>query len=564
MQSGIQVSKDAIPAIARLFGLNLPDDSQDAPQPPLQAVQSAPDSSGQSDPMPAIPDAQGGKEPTKMEALQRLMNPGALNLPPMQSAQNPVIPSRLSQSAPQPADAAPPMSVQSTPPVSPLPSGIASPPSGEGQVDPTFKEAHPKLAAFLKGALHFVQNAGPGIGAKTFGEGFQTATEQPFLREQKRLELAGMNLKNQYAPLQAMLGVRKTQGEIGKNEAEAGKATAEAGKATAETGAIPTKQALEAAQAEAANYKEDPNLGLIDLRTKQPVSSGGVAPLTTEEAQVLGKQPGDRVPLKVKNTANEIVQRGISVVPGANDAFLLNKGTGQKTPLGVGSPRAIFAPENRIIQTADPEKPGETKFMKAGQAVASGTAGPTSASVQVPKAVEKKATSGSWADQKIAFNTAIQHAELLRDAAKALNNKDMVAFNTVKNELARQFGDSDITNFDAIANAYNHEVTSVISKGHMTDKEVSTGHATMPGNANYATIDKVLNSYQGLMQSKMNQLQKQIDEGIKGNTGSSGASKSTASPDGMISVQIPGHPPGRIPASAKDKFLQDNPGATVQ
>lgn len=539
MAQGISVSTEAIPAIARLFGFNLPDDSQNAPQPPLQAAQNAPDASGQSDPMPALPDAQRGKEPTKLENLQRLLNPGAANLPPMQSAQNPVIPSQANQPGPQPADSAPPMSVQGVPAVSPLPSGIANPPAGEGQVAPTFKEAHPKLAEFLKGALNFVQNAGPGIGSQTFGQGFATASEQPFLREQKRLELAGMNLKNQYAPLQAMLGVRKTQAEIDKSTAEAGKATAETGKATAETGAIPTKQALEAAQAEAANYKEDPNLGLIDLRTKQPVSSGGVAPLTAEEAQVLGKQPGDRVPLKVKNIANEIVQRGISVVPGANDAFLLNKGTGQKTPLGVGSPRAIFAPENRIIQTADPEKPGETKFMKAGQAVASGTAGPTSASVQVPRAVEKKATSGSWADQKIAFNTAIQHAELLRDAAKALNNKDMVAFNAVKNELARQFGDSDITNFDAIANAYNHEVTSVISKGHMTDKEVSTGHATMPGNANYATIDKVLNSYQGLMQSKMNQLQKQIDEGRKGNTGSGQGNSAPANRPPLSSFEQP-------------------------
>lgn len=186
MASGIQVSTDAIPAIAKLFGFSLPDDSQNAPQPPLQAAQNAPDPSGQSDPMPALQDAQGGKEPTKLEALQRLLNPGAANLPPMQSAQNPAIPSGPTPQGPQPADSAPPMSVQGAPPVAPLPSGIANPPSGEGQVDPTFKEAHPKLAAFLKGALQFVQNAGPGIGAKTFGEGFQTASEQPFIRAQQQ------------------------------------------------------------------------------------------------------------------------------------------------------------------------------------------------------------------------------------------------------------------------------------------------------------------------------------------------------------------------------------------
>lgn len=67
---------------------------------------------------------------------------------------------------------------------------------------------------------------------------------------------------------------------------------------------------LEAAQAEAANYKEDPNLGLIDLRTKQPVSQAGLAPLSAPEAEILGKNEGDKVPLKLKNTANEILNRG--------------------------------------------------------------------------------------------------------------------------------------------------------------------------------------------------------------------------------------------------------------
>jgi hypothetical protein len=32
---------------------------------------------------------------------------------------------------------------------------------------------------------------------------------------------------------------------------------------------------------------------------------------------------------------------------------------------------------------------------------------------------------------------------------------------------------------------------------------------------------------------------------------------------GMIRVQIPGHPPGQIPAGARDQFLKENPGAKV-
>lgn len=34
-------------------------------------------------------------------------------------------------------------------------------------------------------------------------------------------------------------------------------------------------------------------------------------------------------------------------------------------------------------------------------------------------------------------------------------------------------------------------------------------------------------------------------------------------PQGMINVQIPGHPPGQIPASSRQRFLQENPGAQV-
>lgn len=410
----------------------------------------------------------------------------------------------------------------------------APPPPSEGQVissaiqpqgqPPTLApetKAHKLLQILLGGARGALMGAASNAQtyAQTgrnagFGGGAYGAMTMP-------LELERSQLQNEQIK-QMLPFLRATQmANLGKIGAETGKLGAEAQKAQAEVEGMPIKQALEQAQTESAYYKSDPNMGLIDIRTGQPVSPAGLAPLGPEQAAVLGKKPGDLVPLKLKNTADEIVQRGYTVVAGANDAYLLNKGTGQKTPLGVGSPRAIFAPQNRIVQVADPDKPGETKFTTAGQAMQTGAAGPQSASVQAPKAVAKKATSGTWADQKIAFNTAIQHAELLRDAAKALNNGDINALNALKNQAATQFGDPDLTDFEAIANAYNHEITSVISKGHITDNEVKAGDRTLPANANYKTIDKVLKSYQALAQSKMQQLQKQIDEGMKGNTGAS-------------------------------------------
>lgn len=47
-----------------------------------------------------------------------------------------------------------------------------------------------------------------------------------------------------------------------------------------------------------------------------------------------------------------------------------------------------------------------------------------------------------------------------------------------------------------------------------------------------------------------------------GGTGG-GSGNIPPAPRGMINVQIPGHPPGQIPASARAKFLQENPGAQV-
>lgn len=125
----------------------------------------------------------------------------------------------------------------------------------------------------------------------------------------------------------------------------------------------------------------------------------------------------------------------------------------------------------------------------------------------------KKARSGVWADTRLAYNTALDHSDLLLQAAKALNNGDVQALNSLKNKFKTQLGwDGQIT-YQAIANAYNHEVNSVISKGHITDKEVETGHATLPDNANMQTIQSVVSAYKGLMSSKRDELNKIIKAG---------------------------------------------------
>jgi hypothetical protein len=108
----------------------------------------------------------------------------------------------------------------------------------------------------------------------------------------------------------------------------------------AEAGMNDAKANLDAAQTEAANYKEDSTLGLIDLRTKKPVVDATV-PLTDQEAAVLGKNAGDKVPLKLKDKANEIMNRGIRSVQ-ANGRSLLVDGQGNTIKdLGTATPVVV-------------------------------------------------------------------------------------------------------------------------------------------------------------------------------------------------------------------------------
>jgi hypothetical protein len=183
--------------------------------------------------------------------------------------------------------------------------------------------------------------ASGGHRAGGVGTGFQAGYQLPFLRAAQQQELsrgqAEANIAQEQArfyPQIAGLGAQKTFAETQKNLAEGQKATAEAG-------AIPTKQTLEQAQTEAAFYKDDPNLGLIDLRTQQPVNGAAFAPLTPDEAGILGKQPGERVPLKLKNTANEMVNRGIhSVQAGGRSLLVNNKGQTIKD-MGAATPVVV-------------------------------------------------------------------------------------------------------------------------------------------------------------------------------------------------------------------------------
>jgi hypothetical protein len=381
------------------------------------------------------------------------------------------------------------------------------------------------------------RSGGFGLGAAA---GFEAPAQQTQVQQNLQrgsLENQALQNQTQFAPALNFLKILQGQAELGKTNAETGKASAEAGKATAEAGAVPTKTALESAQTEAAYFKDDPNLGLIDLRTRQPVTGAGFAPLSADEAAILGKQPGDNVPLKIKNSANEMVNRGIKSVS-ANGRQLLvdNKGNtikdmGQATPMAVINAQqqptpvtpemknAVDMVGNGKVDLATALSPFR-RFPGASESFLSDLNARypdySQATYGVSKQTMQYFTTGAGGNELNAFRTAIAHADLLDQAATALQNKNTKAYNTAKNALKTQFGDPEPTNFNVIANAYTREVTKAISAGHITNSEVDTQGATMPQNAGPQQIHGAMEAYKNLMASKAQQRMLQYEQGLQG------------------------------------------------
>jgi len=314
------------------------------------------------------------------------------------------------------------------------------------------------------------RSGGFGLGAAA---GFQapaqqTATQQSL--ERGSLENQVLENQTQFAPALNFLKILQGQADLGKT-------TAETGKANAETGAIPAKTALEKAQAEAANYKEDPNLGLIDLRTKQPVSDAAAAPLTAEEAQVLGKQPGERVPVKLKNTANEIVNRGFATVNTEEGVYERNRGTGQMTRLG-NNPREITldTPVGALDNTTGKQVMVTKKDIIGNR----GRYSPVSADVSTPVI---KQTLKEYASTKpntaggnlIAFNTAMAHLGLLNDAIDALGNKNLKLANSILQKYKEQTGSPVGARYDTIKQAVSGELAKVTGSLSQGEQEAIKG-----------------------------------------------------------------------------------------
>jgi hypothetical protein len=308
---------------------------------------------------------------------------------------------------------------------------------------------------------------------------------------------------------------------------------AEAKKNTAEAGAVPAKQALDNAQAEAANYKDDPNLGLIDLRTRQPVSAAGLAPLSAQEAAVLGKQPGDTVPLKLKNTANEIVNRGIRPVQAGGRSLLVDnqgntiKDMGAATPVVVNNLQNAVAP-GQMQTIAQQLASGQGKWQdfvsprtplsdKAQILAAVKAINPNynSGDFEVEQEVKRQATSGSVGQQLLAIGTAREHMKLFSQLADALDNNDAQTLNKVGNFFGVQFGSDKATNLKIASQAFGGEVGRAFDGAGVIGKEREQASAAYADYLSKGQFKGAVQTVDKLLAGKQKAAHEWFDQGVQ-------------------------------------------------
>lgn len=184
------------------------------------------------------------------------------------------------------------------------------------------------------------------------------------------------------------------------------------------------------------------------------------------------------------------------------------------TKVQPGVVRAEIYANSIPVQVADPNNPGNVVYTSRKNAM--GKQAPSSADVQAAKKTEISATSGEIGKNLNAFNTASAHLDTLSKAADALNNGDVNALNTIGNAFQKQTGNPAPTNFQAVKSAVAGEVSKTFKGGQATDAEIKEFNDAVSSANSPAQLKGVIATYQGLMNSKREALQQQVQMGMQG------------------------------------------------
>jgi len=415
-----------------------------------------------------------------------------------------------------------------------------------GQINPQETKLG-KLVHILAGAA---QGALAGWGTGNPGAGAAAAREIPFQQAQQANELAlqraGLQpAETPYGPMPASLAVKVFPSMIRAN------ASLGVQGLRGQTQEDIEKQRAASAQNVAQINKRFivvPGVGVYDtaLKTgKEGQESPALLPGTSQSITVtpeLAQEyqlPAEFVGKPMKLTDLAAVQRSSvfhMAVQTGEGPVVVNRRTAQGQPVMVNGQRASSPAMAGLIEVPDPNNPGQTMIVRK-EAVAGGAGGGTpaqpagggtktpaqpfmgkgSATHQAAVAVTKSAIAGKIGEEINAFNTALQHANLLESAARALNNNDPQTINSLKNRLKAEFGATGPIDARVINEAYNREITKMLSSNHITDNEIKEAGGSL--DATGFTLDQTLHAldvYRALAGSKMRMRQQQVERGQQG------------------------------------------------
>ena len=252
---------------------------------------------------------------------------------------------------------------------------------------------------------------------------------------------------------------------------------------------------------------------------KAQIGQGMLMPVTPEMAKSLGLPPGTtQIPLKQLNEAVGAATKPQQMVTGATDTYNVNKLTGDKSALGVGSAR-LAGQQAHPVQVAETDENGDPTgrlvYVPASQAMASGAMAPGSTPFVAQKAVIKSATSGSIGNTLNAFNTATDHLKILQNLGDALGNGNSPMINNLAQKYATATGSAAPTSFDMAKNAVAGEIAKTF-KGNATEGEIASINETINKAMSPAQLKGAIGTALQLMGSKKAAIANQISQGSKG------------------------------------------------
>lgn len=237
---------------------------------------------------------------------------------------------------------------------------------------------------------------------------------------------------------------------------------------------------------------------------------GGMAPDKREMNDWLAKNPG-------KGPSDFLVWKA------KNSPMFLQ----QALPAGANDPMVDMVGQNRIDYATAVQRMTPAAKAQFTKDLSAKYPNFNQAEFGVEKKVEQAFTSGPEAKNLTAFNTAIEHAQQLDEATKALMIGNNRTLNKIGNALGYEFGSDRTTNFNVIKNALSGEISKVFKGGQATDAEIKEVQGPFDAANSPAQLRGAIQNAVRLMNSKRDALKAQYEAGKQGKPNFGGETQHT-------------------------------------